>query len=105
MLEEHITSHFTRGSEKRRRASLSVELHGDKDEQRVWAVSPAVYGDYRATMRGVTHARPEWPVKQCGQLTSGPHPYFIISRIFNHPNFEIRMGDFPNVQNLPNFVS
>jgi hypothetical protein len=46
MLEEHITSHFTRGSEKRRRASLSVELHGDKDEQRVWAVSPVVYGDY-----------------------------------------------------------
>jgi hypothetical protein len=37
---------FMRGSEKRWRASLGVELCGDKDEQHAWAVSPAVYGDY-----------------------------------------------------------
>jgi hypothetical protein len=43
---------FARGSEKRRQASFGVELRGDKDEWRAWAV----YGDYRVTMRDVTRA-------------------------------------------------
>jgi hypothetical protein len=30
--------------------------------------------------------------------------YFIISKLFNHPNFEIRIGVLPNVQNSPNFA-
>jgi hypothetical protein len=37
-------------------------------------------------------------------LTSGPRLHFIISMIFNHPNFEIRNGILPDVQNSPNFA-
>jgi hypothetical protein len=33
--------------------------------------------------------RPVRPVKQRLRLTSGPWLHFIISMIFNHPNFEI----------------
>jgi hypothetical protein len=54
------------------------------------AVSLAVYGDYRVTMHSVAHAR-----DRHGQLTSGACPYFIISRIFNHLNFEIPIGGLP----------
>jgi hypothetical protein len=30
--------------------------------------------------------------------------YFVFSKFFNHPNFEIRIGVLPDVQNSPNFV-
>jgi hypothetical protein len=53
VLEEQSVARFARGSSKRRRASLGIELRGDKDERRMWVVSPAVYGDYRVTLRGV----------------------------------------------------
>jgi hypothetical protein len=33
----------------------------------------------------------------------GPDP-FLIFKIFKHPNFDIRIGDLPDVQILPNFV-
>jgi hypothetical protein len=46
VVEEQSTARFTWGSEKRRRASLGVELRGDKDERRTWVVSPVVYGEY-----------------------------------------------------------
>jgi hypothetical protein len=43
-------------------------------------------------------------VRSSGRLRSGPHPIFIISRIFNHLNFKIQIDDLPPVQNSPNFV-
>jgi hypothetical protein len=52
-------------------------------------------GGVRSPPRHHAHAQWAWPVKQHVQLTSGPHPYFIISRVFNHPNIEIRIGDLP----------
>jgi hypothetical protein len=51
----------------------------------------------------VSHAR-ERPVKRHVQLTSGPRLHFIISKIFNHLNFKIRIGDLPDIQNSPNFA-
>jgi hypothetical protein len=30
--------------------------------------------------------------------------YFIISKLFNNPNFEIRIAVLPNVTNSPNFA-
>jgi hypothetical protein len=48
-----------------------------------------------------------WPlgaIKRPVQLTGGPRLHFIISTIFYYPNFEIRNGDLPYVQNLPNFT-
>jgi hypothetical protein len=50
------------------------------------------------------HGRPVRPVKRHLRLTSGPRLHFIISMIFSHPNFEIRNGNLPDVQNTPNFV-
>jgi hypothetical protein len=43
-------------------------------------------------------------VKRCLRLISGPRLHFVISMIFNHPNFEIENGDLPDVPNLPNFT-
>jgi hypothetical protein len=53
------------------------------------------------------HARTQPPqlVKRRGQLTSGPSPHFLISGIFNHPNFEIQIGYISAIQNSPNFAS
>jgi hypothetical protein len=50
------------------------------------------------------HERPVRLVKRHLRLTSGPRLYFVISKIFNHPNFQIRNGNLPDVQNTPNFV-
>jgi hypothetical protein len=44
------------------------------------------------------------PLSSGLRLTSGPRLHFIFSKIFNHPNFEIRISDLPNVQNSPNFA-
>jgi hypothetical protein len=43
-------------------------------------------------------------VKHRLRLTGGPQLHFVISKNFNHPNFEIRIGDLPNVQSSRNFV-
>jgi hypothetical protein len=42
--------------------------------------------------------------KRSRQLSSGPQLHFVFSKIFNHPNFEIRISDLPDVQNSPNFA-
>jgi hypothetical protein len=47
--------------------------------------------------------RPVRLVNRRLRLTSGPRLHFLISMIFNHPNFEIRNGNLPNDQNSLNF--
>jgi hypothetical protein len=59
------------------------------------AATSGVQSPLHHCTRCLTRAQPARPVKWRGRLTSGPRPYFIISRIFNHLNFKIRIGTFP----------
>jgi hypothetical protein len=45
------------------------------------------------------------PNRRRAVLCSGPGQlHFVISMIFTHPNFEIRNGELPEVQNSLNFA-
>jgi hypothetical protein len=42
------------------------------------------------------------PFKRRLRLTSWPRPFSDVFKIFKHPNFDIQIGDLPNVQISPN---
>jgi hypothetical protein len=48
--------------------------------------------------------RPVWPVKRRLRLTRGPPAPFHNFNDFNHPNFEIRIGNLPDVKKSLNFA-
>jgi hypothetical protein len=94
--------------EKRRKETLASRRScvEDKDTGDPWAVatggvrSPSCH---RTRCCVCVRERPVWPVKWQLRLTSGPQLHFVFSKIFNHKNFEILIGDLPYVQNSPNF--
>jgi hypothetical protein len=50
----------------------------------------------------VRNASNRAPFKRCLRLTCGPEPFSDFLKIFKHPNFDIRIGDLPDVQISPN---
>jgi hypothetical protein len=74
---------------------------------RTWAAYAAVGHRRRmVSIRSVAWVRVRWPVHSVRQwlwLTGRAQLISEFLMIFTHPNFEIRNGDLPDIQNSPNF--